>query len=358
MNNHPNTNIDLSKELDISCNAKKLFKKMNVLTLKDACNLSLESLRNIVKGNLKYQGLVDELWEYVHNNNCCFLDEKIYYQSLKNAISDFNEIKISDLFMSKNARKYLANYGTIENFLKKLKQDSTTLKSFLCLVVTYEFNTTLEELFSILANDGKILSLIIKDFKNNLQNQGTLRPIFTVFPEKSIYYPLIRYDCWLVCDILALSKEEITQIPRLGPSKTHKVITTLEEQGFSFMNTKYLKNVTISLAYFKIETLNLEEKTLNKLKENDIFNLEQLLEKRSFAYFTDGELFNIQREIAKLNLNLDDKLLTSPPKLLEKNYNQLTLEQYTLQEKLNVLNREKIIYERMLKLSKKNNRKD
>ncbi len=41
------------------------------------------------------------------------------------------------------------------------------------------------------------------------------------------------------------------------------------------------------------------------------------------------------------------------PKLLEKNYNQLTLEQYTLQEKLNVLNREKIIYERMLKLSKK-----
>ena len=124
------------------------------------------------------------------------------------------------------------------------------------------------------------------------------------------------------------------------------------------MNTKYLKNVTLSLAYFKIETLNLEEKTLNKLKENDIFNLEQLLEKRSFAYFTDEELFNIQREIAKLNLNLDDKLLTSPPKLLEKNYNQLTLEQYTLQEKLNVLNREKIIYERMLKLSKKNNRKD
>ena len=72
MNNYPDTNVDLSKELDISCNAKKLFKKMNVLTLKDACNLSLESLRNIVKGNLKYQGLVDELWEYVHNNNCCF----------------------------------------------------------------------------------------------------------------------------------------------------------------------------------------------------------------------------------------------------------------------------------------------
>ena len=127
-----------------------------------------------------------------------------------------------------------------------------------------------------------------------------------------------------------MSKEEITQIPRLGPSKTHKVITTLEEQGFSFMNTKYLKNVTLSLAYFKIETLNLEEKTLNKLKENDIFNLEQLLEKRSFAYFTDEELFNIQREIVKLNLNLDDKLLTSPPKLLEKNYMIFTEKKYKI----------------------------
>lgn len=358
MNNNQDTNIDLTKELDISCNAKKLFKKMNVFTLKDACNLTLESLKIIVKGNIKYQVFVDELWEYVHNNNCSFLDEKDYYKKLQSIKSDSYLINMSDIFMSKNARKYLANYGTMENFLKKLKRDSNALKSFLCLVVTYEKNTSLEELFNAFGNDGKILSTIIKDFKNDIKNQRPFIPIFMVFPERCVYYPMIRYGCWLISDLLALPKEEISEIPRLGPSKTHKVITTLEAKGFSFENTKYSNNVILSLAYFKIETLNLDAATLNKLREKQIFNLEQLLEKRTFADFTDAELLKMQIEIAKLGLKLDNKLLTCPKELLETNYNQLTVEQYALQEKLNVINREKNMYERMLKLQKDTNRKE
>lgn len=353
-----NTNVDLNKELDISSNAKKLFKKMNVLTLQDACNLTLEKLENIVNDNIKYQVFVDELWEYVHNNNCSFLDEVAYYKKLQNAQIDSCLMNMRNIFMSKNARKYLANYETMANFLKKLKYDSNALKSFLCLVVTYEENTSLEELFNVLGNDGKILSLIIKDFKNNIKNQGPFIPIFTIFQEKSIYYPMIRYGCWLISDLLALSEKEISEIPRLGPSKTHKVITTLKANGFSFGSTKYSSNITLSLAYFKIEILNLDDNTLNKLREKQIFNLEQLLEKRTFADFTDAELLKMQMEIAKLGLSLDNKLLTCPRKLLEKNYNQLTVEQYTLQERLNVINREKNMYKRMLNLQKNTNRKE
>ena len=66
----------------------------------------------------------------------------------------------------------------------------------------------------------------------------------------------------------------------------------------------------------------------------------------------------MQIEIAKLGLKLDNKLLTCPKELLETNYNQLTVEQYALQEKLNVINREKNMYERMLKLQKDTNRKE
>ena len=93
-------------------------------------------------------------------------------------------------------------------------------------------------------------------------------------------------------------------------------------------------------------------------EETGLFNLEQLLEKRTFADFTDAELLKMQIEIAKLGLKLDNKLLTCPKELLETNYNQLTVEQYALQEKLNVINREKNMYERMLKLQKDTNRKE
>ena len=355
MENKQITNLSPIDELAISSYAKKIFKKMHVLTLEDACHLKLKDLNDLVKGNIKCQAYVDELWEIIHNNNFCFADELDYYKTLENYGGNLSKININELFMSKNARHFLENCGGLTGFFNKLKRDNNILKSFLCLVIVNEQNDTLEKLFGYLGNDGKILSSIIKEFKPDIINSGPLMPVFVLFPEKNIYYPLIRYNCWLISDLLNLKKEEVVNIPRLGPSKANKIITTLENYGYSFSKDY---NVVLSLAYFKIEMLNLEPSIVEKLKAMQIFTLEQLLGKQNFNDFTDTELLKLQEAIAKLELKLNDKLLAMNDETLEKRYNHLILEECVLKEKLDIINREKNMYQRILNLKKEIKRKD
>ena len=339
MENKQITNLSPIDELAISSYAKKIFKKMHVLTLEDACHLKLKDLNDLVKGNIKCQAYVDELWEIIHNNNFCFADELDYYKTLENYGGNLSKININELFMSKNARHFLENCGGLTGFFNKLKRDNNILKSFLCLVIVNEQNDTLEKLFGYLGNDGKILSSIIKEFKQDVKNSG----------------PLIRYNCWLISDLLNLKKEEVVNIPRLGPSKANKIITTLENYGYSFSKDY---NVVLSLAYFKIEMLNLEPSIVEKLKAMQIFTLEQLLGKQNFNDFTDTELLKLQEAIAKLELKLNDKLLAMNDETLEKRYNHLILEECVLKEKLDIINREKNMYQRILNLKKEIKRKD
>ena len=121
MENEQIKNLSQTDELAISSYAKKIFKKMHVLTLEDACHLKLKDLNNFVKGNIKCQVYVDELWETIHNNNCCFADELNYYKALENYDGNLSKININELFMSKNARHFLENCGGLTSFFNKLK---------------------------------------------------------------------------------------------------------------------------------------------------------------------------------------------------------------------------------------------
>ena len=104
--------------------------------------------------------------------------------------------------------------------------------------------------------------------------------------------------------------------------------------------------------------LNLEPSIVEKLKAMQIFTLEQLLGKQNFNDFTDTELLKLQEAIAKLELKLNDKLLAMNDETLEKRYNHLILEECVLKEKLDIINREKNMYQRILNLKKEIKRKD
>ena len=219
--------------LDISSNARKFFAKINVFTLEDAGKLNVLQLLDLVKSNIKTQVYVDELWRYVHDLGYYFLGELTYLKEIKNLANNGLSIKTNTLFMSENARKFIGSYEDIDTFFSALKKSKRMLKSFLCLVITYENNDSLERLFTNTGNYGIVLSLLIKDFKKDCKQAGPLMPVFLLTDERNIYNNLIRNDYWLVNDLLKISKEKIKDIPHLGPLKTLKIINALEKKGFT-----------------------------------------------------------------------------------------------------------------------------
>ena len=219
--------------LDISSNARKFFAKINVFTLEDAGKLNVLQLLDLVKSNIKTQVYVDELWRYVHDLGYYFLGELTYLKEIKNLANNGLSIKTNTLFMSENARKFIGSYEDIDTFFSALKKSKRMLKSFLCLVITYENNDSLERLFTNTGNYGIVLSLLIKDFKKDCKQAGLLMPVFLLTDERNIYNNLIRNDYWLVGDLLKISKEKIKNIPHLGPLKTLKIINALEKKGFT-----------------------------------------------------------------------------------------------------------------------------
>lgn len=350
MANDKNTIKNIKEEIQVSSLARKVFKKLGVITLEDACQIEIEQLRNLVKSKAQNQVYVDELWEYVHENGCSLKDEEAYLKKLKNIALDFPNIAISDFFMSVNARKFMAGYGTITGFLSALKNSSSLLKSFLCLVIVYEKDDNLEKIFKGFGNDGLVLDIIIQDFKDNVKKQGTLMPVYMVFSDKRIYNNLIRNDCWLLSDLINLSAEQITKIPRLGEIKAKRIIMTLHDMGFS-LDSKY-PSLRLSLEYVETKRLNLSPEILTKLEEMQITNLEQLINLGDFHSFNDEELSQIRKEILKLNFQLLDKTIAMPNEILEARYNKLLEERNTLSLQMERVNKETCKYQRILNLTK------
>ena len=355
MVNESNTSNKLKEEIQVSTNAKKLLKKLGVVTLNDACQIKIEKLQDLVKGNVKNQVYVDELWDYVHKNGYLLNGEANYLNKLKSVTTNFQDITIADLFMSSSARKFMANYETMPKFINVLKNSTTLLKSFLCFVILYEIDNNLEEIFKCFGNDGLILNMIIADFKHDVKYHGVLMPIFMLVPDKNIYYSLIRNNYWLVSDIVALNEHEVAQIPRFGPTKVNKIVSTLYEKGFK-LESKPIK-VSLTLGYVKVDRLNLSSKVCKKLEEMKIETLEQLVNLTDFYGFTNEELQEIRQSILKLNLQFWDKVIAMPPKILEKRHNELLEERSALEERLQSVNDEVFGYERMLNLRKETNLK-
>lgn len=67
----------------------------------------------------------------------------------------------------------------------------------------------------------------------------------------------------------------VAQIPRLGPTKVSKIVSTLYEKGFK-LESKPIK-VSLTLGYVKVDRLNLSSKVCKKLEEMKIETLEQLV---------------------------------------------------------------------------------
>ena len=342
--------------LDISSNAKKFFAKINVFTLEDAGKLNVFQLLDLVKSNIKTQVYVDELWRYVHDLGYYFLGELTYLKEIKNLANDGLSIKTNTLFMSENARKFIGSYEDIDTFFSALKKSKRMLKSFLCLVITYENNDSLERLFTNTGNYGIVLSLLIKDFKKDCKQVGPLMPVFLLVDERNIYNNLIRNDYWLVGDLLKISKEKIKDIPHLGPLKTLKIINALEKKGFT-LTEEFLEDnppkelIGLDYSYIGLEKLNLSEELLKKLKAMQILNLEKLLNLRDLSLLTNIEIIEIREKLAALGFSFKDKLLAMPESILEQKYNQLWQDQKRLGKKLEIVTAEVNSYKRVLALS-------
>ena len=342
--------------LAISSNARKLFAKINVFTLEDACKLNVLQLLDLVKSNVKTQAYVDELWRYVHDLGYYFLGELTYLKEIRNLANNELSIKTNTLFMSENARKFIGSYEDIETFFNALKKSKRMLKSFLCLVITYENNDSLERLFTNTGNYGIVLSLLIKDFKKDCKQAGLLMPVFLLTDERNIYNNLIRNDYWLVGDLLKISKEKIKDIPHLGPLKTLKIINALEKKGFT-LTEEFLEDnppkelIGLDYSYIGLEKLNLSEELLKKLKAMQILNLEKLLNLRDLSFLTNIEIIEIREKLAALGFSFKDKLLAMPESILEQKYNQLWQDQKRLEKKLEIVTAEVNSYKRVLALS-------
>ena len=342
--------------LDISSNARKFFAKINVFTLEDAGKLNVLQLLDLVKSNIKTQVYVDELWRYVHDLGYYFLGELTYLKEIKNLANNGLSIKTNTLFMSENARKFIGSYEDIDTFFSALKKSKRMLKSFLCLVITYENNDSLERLFTNTGNYGIVLSLLIKDFKKDCKQAGLLMPVFLLVDERNIYNNLIRNDYWLVGDLLKISKEKIKDIPHLGPLKTLKIINALEKKGFTLTEELLEDNppkelIGLDYSYIGLERLNLSAGLLKKLKSMQILNLEKLLNLRDLSFLTNIEIIEIREKLAVLGFSFTDKLLAMPESILEQKYNQLWQDQKKLEKKLEIVTAEVNSYKRVLALS-------
>lgn len=342
--------------LDISSNARKFFAKINVFTLEDAGKLNVLQLLDLVKSNIKTQVYVDELWRYVHDLGYYFLGELTYLKEIKNLANNGLSIKTNTLFMSENARKFIGSYEDIDTFFSALKKSKRMLKSFLCLVITYENNDSLERLFTNTGNYGIVLSLLIKDFKKDCKQGGPLMPVFLLVDERNIYNNLIRNDYWLVGDLLKISKEKIKDIPHLGPLKTLKIINALEKKGFTLTEELLEDNppkelIGLDYSYIGLERLNLSAGLLKKLKAMQILNLEKLLNLRDLSFLTNIEIIEIREKLAALGFSFKDKLLSMPESILEQKYNQLWQDQKRLEKKLEIVTAEVNSYKRVLALS-------
>ena len=346
-----NTTNKLKEEIQVSTNARKLLKKLGVVTLNDACQIKIEKLHDLVKSNAKNQAYVDELWDYVHKNGYLLNNEVNYLNKLKSVTTDFQDITIANFFMSSNARKFMADYETVPKFLNALKNSTTLLKSFLCFVILYEIDNSLEEIFKCFGNDGLILNMIIADFKRDVKCQRAMMPIFMLITDKNIYNNLIRNNYWLVSDLVALSEDEIVRIPRLGPTKVNKIITTLQDKGFK-LESKPLR-VALSLGYVKVSRLNLSFEICRKLEKMGLETVEQLVNSIDFYSFTNEELYEISQSILALGLQFPDKIIVMPKEVLEERYNKLLTERQNLEEKIKIVDRETYKYQRMLNIRKK-----
>lgn len=345
---------DLLSQLKISNKAKRLLLKMNITNLNDISKVNVQELLYLVSGNQKIQSYVDELWEYVHANNKWFDGEEMYLKMVCNLMRQGETVKISELFMSRNARRFLENYLDIDFFLQDLGKSKRLLKSFLCLVVANERDDYLEKLLAMASNKGAILSIIISDFKQSMTAKGELMPLFCLIKDRPTCNCLARSNYWLVGDLLALSKNQIETIPGLGNVRFIKILECLKNNGFILERPNAAQDLALSYKCVSILKLHFSLETTEKLLSMQVTNLEQLLNLDNLDNLTNNELREIREKVFHLGFSFDDKFIAMSDATLQKRYTRLADEQEKLSERLSIINKETVIYKRLLTLKNKN----
>ena len=342
-----------NEELNVSLKTKMFLEKIGIKTIKDAYNYDLKKLLWLKKGNHAACKYLDELWEYMQKLGLGFRNEEHYYYDLKAYYRNLEYLDIDDFFfLPSKVHAYLNSYGTINNFLLTIKEDSNQLKRFLYFNVDLENVNLLKKTFLSLGELGVTLSFLLDKYALNLSKLGPFTPIHKIFQDKMVINCFIRQNIWFLNDLAALPTKSIKAISGLGNVKRGLVYRDLENLGINLAELEPVKDLELTLDSIKIEELNLPAELQEKLLDRKIDTLEKLINLKYLHFLSIGEIATIREKLYALGLQDDSKILLMSKDTIEKKFLEQTYKIYASKEEINRLELENRGYGMILKLER------
>ena len=331
------------EKLHISDNGIKMLSKMKITTVEQLLEVDIISLKALLKKHHKCQIYFDEIYEAIKKLDLHFKYEySTYYPYISNKSDDLEQIKIADLDLTPDLRKYLLKYDNLGLFFREIAYDKNKLKKFLYINIKphKNYNWLLETLH-YLGNNGNLLALNIYKYQHFLL-QETLNfnsLISAIISDYKVVQALNKQDIYFIGDLVKYNEEDLQNLEGIGPKTMQIVKEALKKYNLFFnMSTTTYYEYEFSLKSFDISILKLDNILENRLRNININNLDDLFFSNKVDFFNTEELSQIRKSFKELGFDITKGFLgsTVSPEVLE--YNDLIFRKKILEEELNNIN--------------------
>lgn len=331
------------EKLHISDNGIKMLGQMKITTVEQLLEIDIISLKALLKKHRKCQTYFDEIYEAIKKLDLHFKYEyPTYYPYISNKSDDLEQIKIADLNLTPDLRKYLLKYDNLGLFFREIAYDKNKLKKFLYINIkpNENYNWLLETLH-YLGNNGNLLALNIYKYQHFLL-QETLNFnsfISAIISDSKVVQALNKHDIYFIGDLVKYNEEDLQNLEGIGPKTMQIVKEALKKYNLFFnMSTITYYEYEFSLKSFDISILKLDNILENRLRNININNLDDLFFSNKVDFFNTEELSQIRKSFKELGFDITKSFLgsTVSPEVLE--YNDLIFRKKILEEELNNIN--------------------
>ena len=190
------------EKLHISDNGIKMLSQMKITTVEQLLEIDIISLKALLKKHRKCQTYFDEIYEAIKKLDLHFKYEyPTYYPYISNKSDDLEQIKIADLDLTPDLRKYLLKYDNLGLFFREIAYDKNKLKKFLYINIKphKNYNWLLETLH-YLGNNGNLLALNIYKYQHFLLQETINFNSFisAIISDSKVVQALNKHDIYFI----------------------------------------------------------------------------------------------------------------------------------------------------------------
>lgn len=299
-------------ELGICSASQRILKRFGLTTISTLLNINLVAYKRIVDSSTQRRFYFDEIFMAVKRKGLSYAFAKQYYKTISAKYENLEEIKIMDLELSFEFRKYLKQYANIQAFLKEIAVDKGSLNKFLNdNIAAYTNYEWLYDLLETLGNDGLILSLLIRKYQKTLEadNVMLVSPLKKILKKGKLLSLFNEAKIYTVGDLAKLSREEIKTLDKFAAKKVEEIVEILHQYGFTLGCTLDYRPLNFSLRSISINVLNLPNYLYHKVVSLDLFSLEDLLFKLKSDDFSSEEIGLLQEALHNIKFDVTKPFL-------------------------------------------------